>query len=658
MPVPSLHRVPTEGRLRAAITRAAGAAAWWRDQVALLRPRPASGAAAPVGHLLSLPDIGLSCEILLADRLFHDLSPAERHGLAAWIRATQQASGAWLDPAGRPDLSRTTLGWWALVESGDDPGAEHLVRARRIVHELGGAQRASIEVRLWLAMAGHIPWSWLPTMPAELWLLPTIAWLSPSRVSPWARGVMTPYLLLSRAPARVHVSSAATLLLTRPDGEPILPRLVQPGLSGDLLQAFDQGVKLIRKLPRGPILGAALTRVQRWLLGAQQAHGGWFSARPTLLSLIALRVMGANFDDPRIVRGLAYLRRARGLARVASERGDASPGDARPGDAARSGLASPYLAQGLTCAPLALVARLVRLALATGDPAGEAGVPYLLAEEIRQPGEWQLRTNAPAGGWPCEAGADKYVDTLSTCAVLDALHALPKHSGHQSQVRAAMRRAVEVLLAMQEPDGGFARFERGESEVFMTRFPLRDAQLLAAGTPTDSARVCVSAAALRQLSRLGFQADDDRIARGLQWLWQRVTVDFAGFDLATLGELALCTAALCPPTHPLRQTIERQLRGRQREDGSYGAPVATAVAMQGLMALEGGACIQTQRAARHLVQLLDGAPADLGPAGLTDRLGGAWAAGLGLSPQVRDPSAGVREAALALTLFAAHGGQL
>ena len=40
--------------------------------------------------------------------------------------------------------------------------------------------------------------------------------------------------------------------------------------------------------------------------------------------------------------------------------------------------------------------------------------------------------------------------------------------------------------------------------------------------------------------------------------------------------LALCAAALCPSTHPLRQTVERQLRGRQREDGGFGAPVLTA----------------------------------------------------------------------------------
>ena len=97
---------------------------------------------------------------------------------------------------------------------------------------------------------------------------------------------------------------------------------------------------------------------------------------------------------------------------------------------------------------------------------------------------------------------------------------------------------------------------------------------------------------------------------------------------------------------------------RQREDGSFGAPVDTAMAMQGLMALEARPCIQTQRAARHLVQLLDSGPSELTQAELSERLGGASTAGFGLSPRCQDPSGGVREAALALTRFAEQGGQL
>lgn len=611
-------------RLTVALGRARAGSAAWRART----PRAAPGER----WSLAVPDISLACEVLLADRLFHDLGREEAAGLAGWVRASQQPSGAWHVPGGGPDLSLTAFGWWALVEAGDDPSAEHLVRARRVVHELGGAQRANAAVRLWLAMAGHIPWSWVPTLPAELWLLPAFALLSPSRVAPWGRGVMTPYLLLSRAPARIHVSNAKALLLTRPDGEPILPRLTQPGLLGDLLQSFDQAVKVIRKLPRGPVLDAALARVQRWLVGAQQRHGGWFSARPTLLSLLALRVLGVAYDDPRIRRGLDYLRRARGQTRFVG----AGTSDA------------PYLAQGLLCEPLPVTARLVRVALAAGEPGAEDAAAWLLDQEITEPGEWQLRVNAPAGGWPSEPGADRYVDTLSTCAVLEALSAVPMSSPLQPRIRAASRRAVEVLLAMQEPDGGFCRFERGESEVFMTSFPIRDAQLLTAGEPNSPARVRLTALALRQLARRGFLADDDRIARGLSFLWQRVTVDFNTYDVATLAELAQCAAALCPTTHPLRQTVDRQLRGRQREDGGFGAPVLTALAAQGLMALEGTACVQTQRAIRELVQALEAG----------DDLGGASVDGFGVSPVCHDPSAGVREAALALGQFAALGGAI
>jgi squalene-hopene/tetraprenyl-beta-curcumene cyclase len=622
-------------RLATALAQVFARSAVWRQRAAV-----SGRASGEPRWSLGVPDVGLACEVLLADRLFHDLTPDEAAGLARWIRADQRPSGAWHLPDGGPDLSLTVFGWWALLEAGDDPAAEHMVRAKRVVHELGGAQRANAAVRLWLAIAGAIPWSWVPSFPAELWLLPAWALLSPSRVAPWGRGVMTPYLLLSRAPARVHLSDPRPLLLTRPDGEPILPRLTQPGLAGDLLQSFDQAVKVIRKLPRGPVLTAALGRVQRWLVGAQQRHGGWFSGQPTLLSLLALRVLGASFDDPRIREGLDYLRRARGRTRFA-------------GGALGS---TVHLAQGLVSEPLATTARLVRVAIAAGDADAEAALAWLLDQEITEPGEWQLRVNAPAGGWPYEPGADRYVDTLSTCAVLEALAAAPKTSPLQTRIRAASRRAVEVLLAMQEHDGGFCRFERGESDVFMTRFPIRDAGLLTAGDPHSPARVRVTAMALRQLARLGFQADDDRVARGLEFLWRRMTLDlssgtsdFSAFDVATLAEVGLCAAALCPPTHPLRQTVERQLRGRQREDGSFGAPVLTALAAQALMALEGAPCVQTQRAIRALVQAIE---VD------TEDLGGAWAEGFGLSPVCHDPTAGVREAALALDQFVAAGGSL
>ncbi|MEZ4427418.1 MAG: hypothetical protein R3A51_06930 [Nannocystaceae bacterium] len=128
--------------------------------------------------------------MLLADRLLRDLDQGERRRLHGWAR--QHASGAWLDLFGKPDLSLTAMGYWACVECGDDPRAENLVQARRIVHEFGGAQRASFTVRLWLALAGHIRGRGCRRCRPS-WLLPP--WTPIERISPWARGLMTPLLL-------------------------------------------------------------------------------------------------------------------------------------------------------------------------------------------------------------------------------------------------------------------------------------------------------------------------------------------------------------------------------------------------------------------------------------------------------------------------------
>ncbi len=610
---PANEPLSGQDRLTAAIERAAEGARRWRRRALAPQDR----------WLVSAPDIGAACEVILADRLFRDLAAEEERGLLARIRAAQDESGAWLGPiTGAPDLSLTALGWWACVQAGDDPQSERLVRARRTVHELGGAQRANFAVRLWLAIGGHIPWSWLPAVPAELWLLPAIAPLSPSQVAPWARGVLTPYLLLTHAPARVHLANAAPLLVTR-GKDPVPPRITRHGLVGDLVQNLDTGIKMLRKVPRGPLLRASLARAQAWIAGAQQEHGGWFSLRPTLLSMLALRVGGASFDDPRIRSGLAYLRRARGHLR---EGGDI------------------HLAQGLQGPPLAVIARLIQAA-----PDDESAIPWLLAQETGEAGEWQLRTNAPAGGWPSEPAARRVLDVEATCAALDALATLPKGSAQAGSAWSAMRRAIEVLLAMQEPDGGFARFERGENDVWMTRAPWRDAELLASGSLDDEPRVRRSATVLRQLARMGLHIGDDRVRRGLAWVESTVGLHLGRYSLETLADLALMSAALCAADHPLRRAVEHQLRVRQREDGTFGPPVATAAALAGLCAVQDGVCVQAQRAARALVQQIEASDADLP---------GTTIAGHGFSPTCQDPSAGTREAAIALRAFAARGGRV
>ncbi len=592
-----------------------------RSQVESYAARWLTAAADEKPWLLQVPDIGVACEVLLADRLFCDLSADERSGLYRWIRANQDPSGAWLGLRGQPDLSLTAMGWWACVEFGDDPQSEHLVRARRVVHELGGAQRANFSVRIWLAMAGAIPWSWLPSMPAELWLLPASTPVSPHRIAPWARGLMTPFLLLAQGDARVHLSDPTPLLLCRTGGELVAPRVTSPGAAGDLLQIFDRTLKLINKVPRGPLSRRAKARARAWLRDSQQHHGGWFSARPTLLTLVAMRCMGMTFDAPEIRRGLDYLRRSRGYMRM--HRGP------HKGEV--------FLAQGLGSGPVSVQADL----LASADAgARRDALDGLLVHEIREAGAWQLRTDAPAGGWPHEFGAQAYLDVEATCAVLGVL-GIALRDGPQTSVRtreiwAAIRRGCQVILAMQEADGSFSRFERGESNVWMSRLPWRDAVLLSAGERFAAERIRVTAKVLLRLNQFGWRRDDDRIARGLQWLGMR-TQRLGRFDTSTLALVTRCFAAHSGRSpHPQLPACEAALRARQHEDGSFGSLVDTAAGLRGLMALDGAPCIQAHRAGAFVARACKQHATDEPP-----DLGSRLHYGLGLSPICVEPARGV-----------------
>ncbi|PRQ05106.1 prenyltransferase/squalene oxidase repeat-containing protein [Enhygromyxa salina] len=597
------------GPLDAALARSqAWCQTWWAR---LHQPQP---------WLAEIPDVGPSCEVLLADALFHDLTEVERQGLLAWIRSQQHQDGSWRDAKGEPDVSLTCLGYWARVQAGDDPDAEDLVRALRVIHELGGARQANLSVRLWLAMAGTVEWDWVPSVPSELYLLPEFARLSPARLSPWARQMVTALHLLASGPARIHLYDAAELLLYNRDDAAIPPRLTRPGLAGDLLQAFDTSIRLGRKLPRGVVRRRSLGRARRWIEDAQQAHGGWFSTRPTIYSLMALRVAGVTSDDPRVRSGLDYLRRARGTVEVSAS--------------------GRVLAQGLTGRPLAKVAGL-------GVAAGIAGVhERLLAAELTSAGPWQRRADAPIGGWSAEADADAHLDLRTTCTILHALRGT-----RTPATRASLRRAAEIVLAMQEPDGSFARFERGEATVPLSQLPWRDAEQLNLGGTDDEARVVLTAMVLRELAVLGWRREDDRIAAACAWLERTHARHGHAWSVATLAEVVRATVVQCVADHPLRKACEQQLRTKQREDGSFGDELSTARALLALIAV-GDPCAQAQRAARNLVGRV-GAIASDGP-----NLPDTELPGYGLSPRLRDPSAGARAIHAALSSFRREVGQL
>jgi squalene-hopene/tetraprenyl-beta-curcumene cyclase len=121
-------------------------------------------------------------------------------------------------------------------------------------------------------------------------------------------------------------------------------------------------------------------------------------------------------------------------------------------------------------------------------------------------------------------------------------------------------------------------------------------------------------------------------------------------SIDTLAALAKAVSTTCPSDHPLRGEVERRLRARQREDGSFGNLVETSHALIGLLDLIGEPCVQVRRAAAHLAGAVRRLGDDLEHEGTTSQQG------FGLSADTHDPSAGAREVSQALAAFARKAG--
>ena len=138
--------------------------------------------------------------------------------------------------------------------------------------------------------------------------------------------------------------------------------------------------------------GSAPSRyAERWIIDRQELDGSWGGIQPPWVwSLIALACRGHGLESPYVSRGLA------GWKRFMVEEGDRLRPEA---------CQSPVWDTGL--ALLALRAADVP----AEEPALEHAAHWLVAEEIRERGDWTVRRpGLEAGGWAFEYDNDLYPD--------------------------------------------------------------------------------------------------------------------------------------------------------------------------------------------------------------------------------------------------------
>jgi squalene-hopene/tetraprenyl-beta-curcumene cyclase len=513
-------------------------------------------------HLLGLQDprgwwigeletnVTMDAEDVLLRHFLGILSETDLKETGAWIRSQQREDGTWANFYGGPgDLSTTVEAYVALRLAGDPVGAEHMKAAAAWITGNGGVSATRVFTRMWLALSGLWDWATLPVIPPEVVYLPSWFPLNIYDWGCWARQTIVALAVVSSFKPSNPLPFTIDELHARVPGPP--PKADQRDPWSIAFTALDKALHKIE--PKFPARArrAALRRCTDWIIARQEADGCWGGIQPPwVYSIMALHLMGYGLDNPIVARALGGLERFTiredGMRRL---------------EACQSPVWDTVLS----------MTALEDAGLEPDHPALVQAAHWILDEEIRQPGDWQVRRPHTApGGWAFEFDNDNYADTDDTAEVVLALRRLDlKERGADN--RAAIRRGLRWLEGMQCKDGGWGAFDADNTRELINKLPFCDF-----GAVIDPPSADVTAHIVEAFAAEGL-ATETACRRGVTWLLKNQEADGSWFGRWGANYLygtgaavpALIAAGVRPGKPHIRRAVA-WLESVQNDDGGWG----------------------------------------------------------------------------------------
>jgi squalene-hopene/tetraprenyl-beta-curcumene cyclase len=426
------------------------------------------------------------------------------------------------------------------------------------IRDRGGIPATRVFTRIWLALVGQWSWDDLPVMPPELIYLPAWAPFNVYDWACWARQTIVPLTIVgSLRPSRPLPFELPELYPAGTRPGPV-PTRTADGWSA----VFERLDKVLHRYEGGPaktrpmraVRTAAMRRAAEWIIARQERDGSWGGIQPPwVYSLMALHLLGYSLDHPVVARGLA------GLDRFTIWE-DTPDGPVRRLEACQSPVWDTVLA----------IIGLADAGLPADHPALMRAAGWVLDEEIRGPGDWQVRRPGLApGGWAFEFDNDGYPDVDDTAEVLLALRRVATAATPRSA--AAVQRGVTWLTGMQSKDGGWGAFDADNVRRLVTRLPFCDF-----GEVIDPPSADVTAHTIEALAAEGL-ADSKAVRRGVAWLLRAQESDGSWFGRwganYIYGTGAVVPGLIAAGVRPGKPCIRRAvawLEAHQNPDGGWG----------------------------------------------------------------------------------------
>lgn len=486
-----------------------------------------------------------------------------RPGLIRSILNEQREDGSWEiytdAPAG--DINTTVECYAALRSVGVEADDDRLIRARAWIMERGGLRHVRVFTRYWLALIGEWPWTKTPNIPPEVIYFPLWFPLNIYNFSSWARATLMPIAVLSaRRPVALLADGCRLDELfpgRREDFDYDLPKKAgffsweQFFLSADKILHRLQSAGLI------PRRAQTIGKVVDWIVDRQDADGVWGGIQPPwIYSLMALHGEGFDRSHPVMKKGLAALEDPRWVY----ERGGGTYVHAS---------VSPVWDTVLTLLAIQDCEKDTQHAGVV-----EKALDWLLAQEVRTPGDWAKKMpDIAPGGWAFEYENGSYPDVDDTAVALIVLARHRDDPKWQARdIEGAIQRGVDWMLAMQSSNGGWAAFDKDNDRQILTKIPFCDF-----GEALDPPSVDVTAHVLEALGVLGYTKDHEAVRRGLDFLLREQEEEGSWFGRWGVNFIYGTAAAL-----PALKAVGEDMRAepiaraadwtlaRQNADGGWG----------------------------------------------------------------------------------------
>lgn len=496
-------------------------------------------------------DCTIPAEYILLMHYLDEIDVDLERKIAVYLREHQNAQGGWpLFHGGAAEISCSVKVYYALKLVGDDIQAPHMIKAREMILQMGGAAKANVFTRITLALFAQVPWRAIPFIPVEVMLLPKWFPFHLSKVSYWSRTVMTPLLILcslkprAKNPRQINIPE---LFILSPEKEKHYFKT--HNLLSKIFLGLDKIGRTIEPLIPKKIRHKALTKAGQWIIERLNGEDGLGAIYPAMDNAYkALYELGYEQGHPYCQQSRNALKK---LLVIYEQSAYCQPCFSPVWDTALTALALQSEGSALS------------------HQAAQKALNWLKPLQILDgPADWRDYNPALApGGWAFEYRNDFYPDLDDTAVVGWAM--FQQSSPDFSE---AIERAANWLQGMQSRNGGYASFDQDNTYFYLNEIPFADHGALLDPPTSDVTARCLTFFGV--LNRDGDKITKDNCLKFLlseqeangSWFGRWGT----NYIYGTWSALVALEAINFNQEHPAISRAVDWLQSKQHGDGGWG----------------------------------------------------------------------------------------